>query len=75
MSFPDGVRYEIDNDLALRMWDDENPNEENLPFFYQPYQPDETPWDSYAQVEEFANACIAQWFYDRDHPVPEPISE
>jgi hypothetical protein len=44
-------RYEIDELNAVRIWNDENLNEDNAPFFYQPNKPDGTPWVDKAEVE------------------------
>jgi hypothetical protein len=52
-------RYEIDNNKAVRIWDNENPNENDAPFFFQPDQPDGTPWADKAEAEAWAVAFIA----------------
>ena len=50
-------RYEIDEQNAIRIWDVENPNEIDAPFFFQPDWPNATPWaskeESTAWVELF----------------------
>jgi hypothetical protein len=51
-------RYEIDSKNAIRVWDNENPNEENAPFFFQPDWPNETPWASRAEAENWAQVFI-----------------
>jgi hypothetical protein len=51
-------RYEIDKNKAIRVWDNENPNEENAPFFFQPDWPNETPWASRAEAENWAQVFI-----------------
>ena len=38
-------RFEIDTDNAIRIWDNENPNENDAPFMLQPDWPDVTPPD------------------------------
>lgn len=55
-------RYEIDNNegFAIRMWDLDNPNEENAPFLYQPHWPSGVNWNSYEEAENWAKAVIAQ---------------
>lgn len=53
-------RYEIDNNNAVRVWDNENPNENDEPFFFQPDQPDGTPWADEAEAEAWAVAFIAE---------------
>jgi hypothetical protein len=51
-------RYEIDDQNAVRIWDDENPNENGAPFFYQPDWPDGTPWADRAEAQGWADAFI-----------------
>jgi hypothetical protein len=51
--------YEIDENNAVRIWDTENPNENNAPFLYQPSFPDETPWSGREEAEKWANEYIA----------------
>jgi hypothetical protein len=53
-------RYEIDNNKAVRIWVNENPNENDAPFFFQPDQPDGTPWADEAEAEAWAVAFIAE---------------
>jgi len=52
-------RYEIDENNAVRIWDDENPNETGAPFMYQPDTPDATPWGSREEAEAWAIDFIA----------------
>jgi hypothetical protein len=52
-------RYEIDESNAIRIWDTENPNESGAPFLYQPELPDETPWNSREEAEQWAVDFIA----------------
>lgn len=49
----DRYTYDIDDNNAIRVWDDENPNEKNAPFLYQPDRVDGTPWGSRAEAEEW----------------------
>lgn len=51
-------RYEIDNENAIRIWDDANPNELGAPFFFQPDWPDATPWASKDEAKEWAELFI-----------------
>lgn len=50
--------YEIDNKNAIRVWDNENPNEDNAPFFFQPDWPNGKPWASKAEAENWAQLFI-----------------
>jgi hypothetical protein len=52
-------RYEIDEHNAIRVWDDENPNENGAPFLYQPVHPDGSEWDSREEAEDWVEAYIA----------------
>ena len=52
--------YKIDDENAVKVWDSENPNEENAPFFFQPDQPDGIPWANKAEAEAWAIAFIAE---------------
>lgn len=51
-------RYEIDSQNIVRVWDDENPNENNAPFFYQPNRPDGLPWTDRADAQAWVDAFI-----------------
>lgn len=55
------IRYTIDeNELfAIRMWDDDNPNNEGAPFLYQPDWPNGTKWASYEEADIWAKQYIA----------------
>lgn len=44
-------RYEIDDNNEVRIWDNENPYEDNAPFFHQPNYPDNTPWENREAAE------------------------
>jgi hypothetical protein len=54
--------YEINESNEIRVWDKENPNEYNAPFFYQPDWPNETPWadkeEATAWVELFIETLV-----------------
>lgn len=54
----DRYRYEIDENNAVRIWDDENPNENDAPFLYQPDLPDGTPWSSAEEADAWAKEFI-----------------
>jgi hypothetical protein len=64
-------RIEIDDVLAVRIFDDENPNENGAPFLYQPDQPDANPWENLESAQEWADAFVA----DLLAPSPEPTEE
>jgi hypothetical protein len=53
-------RYEIDAQKAVRVWDDENPNENGAPFFYQPDRPNGQPWLDRAEAQAWVEAFIAE---------------
>lgn len=50
--------YEVDNKNIVRIWDTENPNENNEPFFLQPDWPNGTPWASKAEASAWAELLI-----------------
>ena len=52
-------RFEIDTDNAIRIWDNETPNEQGAPFIFQPDWPDVTPWADAAQATDWAEVFIA----------------
>ena len=52
-------RFEIDTHNTIRVWDNENPNENDAPFMLQPDWPDTTPWESADQATEWAEVFIA----------------
>jgi len=60
-------RYEINEINEVRIWDDENPNENGAPFFYQPDRPNATPWADRAEAQAWVDAFIA----DLLAPAPE----
>lgn len=51
-------RYEIDDHNVVRVWDDENPNENGAPFFFQDIHPDGRPWSSKAEAQEWVEAFV-----------------
>ena len=51
--------FEIDTDNAIRIWDNEAPNESGAPFMFQPDWPDVTPWADAAQATDWAEVFIA----------------
>jgi len=51
-------RFEIDTDNAIRIWDNETPNEGDAPFMFQPDFPDATPWADAAQATDWAEVFI-----------------
>lgn len=53
-------RYEIDEYNAIRIWDDQNPNENGAPFLYQPDHPDGRPWADRAEAQAWVVAFIAE---------------
>ena len=52
-------RFEIDTDNTVRVWDNENPNEGDAPFMFQPDWPDTTAWADAAQATDWAEVFIA----------------
>ena len=52
--------YEIDDQLAIRAWDTQMPNEENKPFLYQPDHPDGRPWVDRNDAEQWINSFIVE---------------
>lgn len=44
--------YEIDDNNTVRVWDNDNPNDNGAPFFLQPHFPDGTAWTA-EQAEEW----------------------
>jgi len=51
--------FTVDNQKAIRIWDTENPNENDAPFMLQPDWPDLTAWASKAQAKNWAEVFIA----------------
>jgi hypothetical protein len=52
-------RFEIDTENAIRIWDNENPNENDAPFMFQPDWPDVTPWANAGESTHWAEVFIA----------------
>ena len=50
--------YQIDENNAIRIWDLENVNENNAPFFYQPEHPDGIAWTSKDAAEQWVKEFI-----------------
>ena len=73
------MRYEyiIEDDLTLKVWDTENPNEFNAPFLAQPFNPEKAqPWQDRAEVEAWVLNEIEIWEGRKERPKPEePIVE
>jgi hypothetical protein len=51
--------FTVDEQKIIRIWDTENPNENDAPFMLQPDWPDFTPWASKAQAKNWAEVFIA----------------
>jgi hypothetical protein len=66
MTTRDRFRYEIDENLTLRIWDTENTHGE--PFLLQPDWPDGTPWASMEEVTSWAETKINE-FLDENSPL------
>ena len=64
-------RYEIDDQNAIRVWDDENPTETGAPFFYQPDRPDTTPWADRAEAQAWVDAFIVMLLTPAPEETPE----
>jgi len=75
--------YEIDDNNAISVWDNENPNENNQPFLFQPDWPDNTPWASRDEAEGWVSVFIESAVNPesefvagnspKTHPMPRPI--
>jgi proteasome lid subunit RPN8/RPN11 len=50
----ENFKYEIDESNTIRIWDLNNPNENDAPFFLQPEHPDGTAWPSKTDAEQWA---------------------
>jgi hypothetical protein len=53
-------RYEIDETNSVRVWDEENPNENGAPFLLQDVHPDGRAWANRAEAQEWVEAFIAE---------------
>jgi len=51
--------FTVDNQKIIRIWDTQNPNENDAPFILQPDWPDLTPWASKAQAKNWAEVFIS----------------
>ena len=47
---------QISNEGVVEIWDNENPNENNAPFFRQDTHPDGRPWANKAEAEAWVAA-------------------
>jgi len=56
----ENYKYEIDENLSVRMWDLSLPDEEGRPFLFQPVNPDGNAWVSKEEVEQWAINFIAE---------------
>jgi hypothetical protein len=80
-------RFKVGTDKAIKIWDNDNPNENDAPFMLQPDWPDLTPWASKAQATNWAEVFIASLVNPESefvagnspdtHPAirPEPVEE
>jgi hypothetical protein len=50
--------YEINESNEIRVWDTQNPNELNAPFFLQPDWPNGTPWTDTAEATAWVELFI-----------------
>lgn len=66
-------RYEIDEELTIKVWDTENPNEDNQPILLQKDQPDGTVWENHEQAKTWIEQLISDWLLPA--PTPEPEEE
>ena len=64
-------RYEIDDANAVRVWDDENPNETGAPFQLQDVHPDGRPWVDRAEAQAWVEGFIAHIVAPRAAQAPE----
>lgn len=64
-------RYEIDNQNAIRVWDDENPIETGAPFLFQPDRPDGRKWSDRGEAQYWAEAFIADLLAAASEATPE----
>jgi hypothetical protein len=56
----ENYKYEIDENLSVRMWDLNLPDEEGRPFLFQPTNPDGNDWVNKEEVEQWAISFIAE---------------
>ena len=62
-------KYEIDSINTARIWDLENPNENDAPFFLQDIHPDGRAWNDKAEVQAWVDAFIAELTKPAEAPV------
>lgn len=68
-------KYEIDDELVLRVWDNDNPNEENKPFLLQPFNPATgNDWTDTTEITEWIESRIINWSKPVEI-VEEPVEE
>lgn len=63
-------RYEIDTENAIRVWDEENPNELNAPFLFQPDWPNGTAWADKAEAQAWVELYIESLLNPESELVP-----
>lgn len=69
-------KFEIDEQFAVRVWDIENPNEENKPFFYQPTHPEGRDWVDAQEAQTWIETLIEEWLKPApEEPIEEPVEE
>jgi hypothetical protein len=61
-------KYEIDEQLVVRVWDNENQNDDNKPVLLQEIHPDGRAWENQEEVKVWVEQLIAEWLL----PAPEP---
>lgn len=54
-------QYEINEFNVIEVWDLENPNEDNKPFFRQPDYPNGRPWENRETAETWIVNVINEW--------------
>ncbi len=64
-------RYEIDDTNTVRVWDDENPNENGAPFLLQPDRPDGRSWADREEAQGWVDAFIAGLLAPAPEETPE----
>lgn len=62
--------FEVDEQNTVRIWDTENPNENNAPFLLQPDWPDLTPWTDAAEATAWAELFIESLINPESEFVP-----
>lgn len=64
-------KYEIDESNAIRVWDNEIPNELGAPFLFQPHHPSGRDWEN----KEDAESWVVGYIEDLSRPIPEEVIE